>query len=131
MVQKKRKQASGKQGASKKQKQDGQKAVSKDISVPIDEGFQENGKPTLLATRALHRRHLQQDSLANVQRATMFCFDTSKTETFRVPGSSTDFQTSRCRHLHQPGQDHLRRVVEPDQHWRQQQQGGLHVHFFE
>lgn len=46
MVQK-RKQASGKQSASKKQKQDGQKAVSKDIKVPIDEGFQENGKHIL------------------------------------------------------------------------------------
>ena len=44
MVQKKRKQASSKQKASKKQKQDGQKAVSKDISVPIDEGFNEKGR---------------------------------------------------------------------------------------
>jgi hypothetical protein len=44
MVQKKRKQASGKQAASKKQKQDGQKAVSKDINVPVDDGFKKNGK---------------------------------------------------------------------------------------
>jgi methylthioribose-1-phosphate isomerase len=47
MVQKKRKQASETKGASKKQKQDGQKAVSKDIKVPIDEGFRENGKHAL------------------------------------------------------------------------------------
>ena len=44
MVQKKRKQGSGKQTASKKQKQDGQKAVSKDINIPVDEGFRENGE---------------------------------------------------------------------------------------
>jgi hypothetical protein len=44
MVQKKRKQGSGNQAASKKQKQDGQKAVSKDINIPIDEGFRENGE---------------------------------------------------------------------------------------
>jgi hypothetical protein len=53
MVQKKRKQASETKGASKKQKQDGQKAVSKDIKVPIDEGFQENGKHTLPTDRIL------------------------------------------------------------------------------
>jgi hypothetical protein len=50
MVQKKRKQASDKQDTSKRQKQDGQKAVSKDISVPIDEGFKENGKSDFLTT---------------------------------------------------------------------------------
>lgn len=44
MVQKKRKQGSGNQAASKRQKQDGQKAVSKDINIPIDEGFRENGE---------------------------------------------------------------------------------------
>jgi hypothetical protein len=44
MVQRKRKQASGGQNAPKKQKQDGQRAVSKDISVPVDEGFKENGE---------------------------------------------------------------------------------------
>ena|SRR2546423_481736 len=44
MVQKKRKQGSGNQAAPKKQKQDGQKAVSKDINIPIDEGFRENGE---------------------------------------------------------------------------------------
>jgi hypothetical protein len=44
MVQKKRKQGSGNQAASKRQKQDGQKALSKDINIPIDEGFKENGE---------------------------------------------------------------------------------------
>jgi hypothetical protein len=44
MVQKKRKQGSGNQAPSKRQKQDGQKAVSNDINIPIDEGFKENGE---------------------------------------------------------------------------------------
>jgi hypothetical protein len=44
MVQKKRKQGLGNQAPSKKQKQDGQKAVSKDINIPIDEGFKKNGE---------------------------------------------------------------------------------------
>jgi hypothetical protein len=44
MVQKKRKQGSGNQAASKRQKQDGQKALSKDINIPVDEGFKENGE---------------------------------------------------------------------------------------
>ena len=44
MAGKKRK-ASAKQADSKKQqKQDGQKAVSHDIDVPIDEGFNEDGE---------------------------------------------------------------------------------------
>ena len=33
-----------KQGSKKKQKQDGQKAVSHDIDVPLDEGFKEDGE---------------------------------------------------------------------------------------
>ncbi len=45
MPPKKRKQGSTKQAqSSKKQKQDGQKAIAKDINVPIDEGFKENGR---------------------------------------------------------------------------------------
>jgi hypothetical protein len=48
MVQKKRKQGSGNRAASKRQKQDGQKALSKDINIPIDEGFKENGKLVFL-----------------------------------------------------------------------------------
>lgn len=41
----KRRQASTKQAAKAKQpKQDGQKAVSHDIDVPLDEGFKEDGK---------------------------------------------------------------------------------------
>ena len=48
MVQtKKRKQSSGKQQhpskKGKQPKQDGQKAVSREINIPIDEGFQEKG----------------------------------------------------------------------------------------
>ena len=34
----------GDKGKSKQRKQDGQKAVSHDIEVPIDEGFKEDGK---------------------------------------------------------------------------------------
>lgn len=53
MVQSKRKQSSGKQkGPSKKgkqPKQDGQKAVSRDINVPVDEGFQERGMCVLFS----------------------------------------------------------------------------------
>ena len=46
MPPKKRKQGSAKQvQRSKKQKQDGQKAVAKDINIPIDEGFKEDGNP--------------------------------------------------------------------------------------
>jgi hypothetical protein len=48
MVQKKRKQGSGNQAASKRQKQDGQKALSKDINIPVDEGFKENGELVFL-----------------------------------------------------------------------------------
>lgn len=47
MVQTKRKQSSGKQkgpAKTKQPKQDGQKAVSRDIDVPIDEGFHEDRK---------------------------------------------------------------------------------------
>lgn len=36
----------------KQQKQDGQKAVSHDIDVPIDEGFQEDGKLPSWTTKA-------------------------------------------------------------------------------
>jgi hypothetical protein len=48
MVQKKRKQGLGNQAASKRQKQDGQKALSKDVNIPVDEGFKENGELVFL-----------------------------------------------------------------------------------
>lgn len=42
----KKRKASGKQAdtKAKQSKQDGQKAVSRDIDVPLDEGFKENGE---------------------------------------------------------------------------------------
>ena len=44
MAGKKRKAAVKQEEPKKQQKQDGQKAISHDIDVPIDEGFQQDGK---------------------------------------------------------------------------------------
>ena len=44
MAGKKRKAAVKQEDSKKQQKQDGQKAISHDIDVPIDEGFQQDGK---------------------------------------------------------------------------------------
>ena len=43
--------ASVKQESKKQQKQDGQKAVSHDIDVPLDEGFKGDGKLQQLSQR--------------------------------------------------------------------------------
>ena len=49
MPPKKRKAAVKKEDSPKKQqKQDGQKAISHDINVPLDEGFHEDGKSQVL-----------------------------------------------------------------------------------
>jgi hypothetical protein len=44
MPPKKRKAAVKQESPKKQQKQDGQKAVSHDLHVPVDEGFHEDGK---------------------------------------------------------------------------------------
>ena len=114
MVQKKRKQASSKQKASKKQKQDGQKAVSKDISVPIDEGFNEKGRQ-ILSLQPISRPTLSLlDSLLKSNKTPLF--EHIKSRNFGTQHHLTNINVSQRRRLHQPGEDHFRCFAEPDEY---------------
>ena len=46
------KQATKGKGKAKQPKQDGQKAISRDLDIPIDEGFNEDGKVVLFQAPA-------------------------------------------------------------------------------
>ena len=96
-----------KQEGKKQQKHDGQKAISHDIDVPVDEGFNVDGK-LLSAITIIDWR-----PPAPAYIRYMLLTDT------------TDPRYSGCQSLYRRRWNHIRCLPESDQHWRQQQQGRL------
>ena len=92
-------------GKAKQAKQDGQKAISHDIDVPIDEGFKE-GK--LWAVPYIDC----QDGTCN-----QVAGNSSK-----APYILIHLSHRRCQSLHRRQWDHIRRFFKPNKYWWEQQQ---------